>query len=512
MPDLPKLTIFEKSRGIPTPIKNIRRQVLTDVAKMIVEKKPASFIETIPYNIITKNTPTYRESVFRERAIVRERVRLAFGLDLKEFGAHGPIIDDVTPAMTDSKFLHLPIVNVIKAGCERCETDSFWVTNNCRKCMAHPCVAVCPVDAVSMDEKTGVIDQDKCVRCGRCAQVCPYNAIVHRERPCAQACGVGAIITDEDGFADIDYEKCVSCGMCLVACPFGAIGEKSEMVQIIHALLAKKPVYAEIAPSFVGQFGPLVKAPMIVEAIKKLGFAGVVEVAYGADVGTLLEAKELADICCNSEEHKEFIATSCCTAWKQAATNNFPKLAENISESYTPMVEAARKIKKIEPKSRVVFIGPCIAKKNECFAPEVAELVDFVITYEELGALFQAFGVDPSEMKSTKDLKDASETGRAYAVAGGVANAIISQTKELLGKDVDIPFVSADTLAGCMKMLKDIEKEKIDPKPMLVEGMACPFGCIGGPGTLAPLHRAKRKVKTFSKRAKVKLPSEYLDK
>ena len=176
------------------------------------------------------------------------------------------------------------------------------------------------------------------------------------------------------------------------------------------------------------------------------------------------------------------------------------------------MVEAARKIKKIGPKSRVVFIGPCIAKKIECFAPEVAELVDFVMTYEELGALFQAFGVDPSEMKSTKDLKDASETGRAYAVAGGVANAIISQTKELLGKDVDIPFVSADTLAGCMKMLKDIEKEKIDPKPMLVEGMACPFGCIGGPGTLAPLHRAKRKVKTFSKRAKVKLPSEYLDK
>ncbi|MHA1111207.1 MAG: monomeric [FeFe] hydrogenase [Promethearchaeota archaeon] len=510
MPDLPKLTIFEKSRGLPTPIKNIRRRVLTEVAKMIVENKSPSYIETIPYKIIAKDTPTYRDSVFRERAIVRERVRLAFGLDLQEFGAHGPIIDDVSPAMTNKKFLKLPIVNVIKAGCERCETDSFCVTDNCRRCLAHPCTVVCPVDAVTIQDDRGVIDQDKCIRCGRCAQVCPYNAIVHRERPCAQACGVGAIITDKDGFADINYDECVSCGMCLISCPFGAIGEKSEIVQIIHALREKKPVYAEIAPSFVGQFGPLVKTPMIIEAIRKLGFTGVVEVAYGADVDTLIEAKDLVEICCDSKENKGFVATSCCTAWKQAATNNFPKLAGNISESFTPMVEAARKIKKLEPNSRVVFIGPCIAKKNECFTPEVAKLVDFVMTYEELGALFQAFGVDPSEMKSTEDIEDASEVGRGFAVAGGVAAAIIAQTQELIGKKVEIPFTSADTLADCMKMLKSIQKGKIDPKPLLVEGMACPYGCIGGPGTLAPLHRAKRKVKTFSKRAKVKLPSDHL--
>ncbi len=166
----------------------------------------------------------------------------------------------------------------------------------------------------------------------------------------------------------------------------------------------------------------------------------------------------------------------------------------------------------MEPNSRVVFIGPCIAKKNECFAPEVAKLVDFVLTYEELGALFEAFGVDPSEMKSTEEIQDASEVGRGFAVAGGVADAILSQTREILGEDVEIPFISADTLAGCMKMLKDMQMGKFNPKPFLVEGMACPYGCIGGPGTLAPLHRAKRKVKTFSKRAKVKLPSDYLEK
>jgi len=512
MPDLPKLGIFEKLRGIFTPVKEVRRQVLTEVAKMIVENKSPSYIETIPYNIIAKDTPTYRESVFRERAIVRERTRLAFGLDLKEFGAHGPIIDDVSPAMTDKKFLEIPIVNVIKAGCERCETDSFWVTNNCRKCMAHPCSIICPVDAVMIGEHAAFIDQKKCIRCGRCGQVCPYNAIVHRERPCAIACGVNAIISDKDGFAEIDYQKCVSCGMCIISCPFGAIGEKSEIVQIMYALRGERPVYIEIAPSFVGQFGPLIKPPMIVKALKELGFAGVVEVAYGADVDILIEAKELAKMVKQKKENgkskRKFIGTSCCPAWVLAAIRNSPNQATNISESSTPMVETARKIKKMDPDARVVFLGPCIAKKNECFSPEVGEFVDFVMTFEELGALFQAYGIDPSEMEETEDLKDASEVGRGFAVAGGVAEAIISQTKEILKQDVDISFTSADTLAGCVQMLKEIESGKISP--LLVEGMACPYGCIGGPGTLAPLYQAKRKVTMYAKNAKVKLPSHYL--
>jgi [FeFe] hydrogenase (group B1/B3) len=378
--------------------------------------------------------------------------------------------------------------------------------------MAHPCSIVCPVEAVSIGKEAAIIDQEKCIQCGRCSQVCPYSAIVHRERPCAESCGVNAITSDKDGYAEINYEKCVSCGMCIVSCPFGAIGEKSEIVQIIHALRGDKPVYVEIAPSFVGQFGPLVKASMIIEALKKLGFAGVIEVAYGADVDTLIEAKELAEITKKKKSKRDYVATSCCPAWVLAAITNYPKQAVNVSDSFTPMVETARKIKDIDPDARVVFLGPCIAKKNECFAPEVEKLVDFIMTFEELGALFQAFNIDPSEIEATQEINDASEAGRGFPVAGGVANAILSQTRELLGKNITIPYISADTLADCMQMLKDIEKGKIDPKPLLVEGMACPYGCIGGPGTLAPLYRAKRKVKNFSKRAKSKLPSDYLEK
>mgnify|MGYP000896888239 CR=1 FL=1 len=240
---LPPLNIFEKLRGIYTDIIDIRRKILTEVAKMVVEDKDPQYIETIPYIIIHKNTPTYRDCVFRERAIVRERVRLAFGMDLKEFGAHGPIIDDIHPYLDDQKIINPPIVNVIKAGCERCPEKSYFVSNLCMGCIAHPCVAVCPKKAVSMKEKKSYIEQDLCIKCGRCAQVCPYNAIIFRERPCASACGVNAIHSDGEGFAEIDENICVSCGLCIVSCPFGAIAEKSSVVQILMAMKKSTKVY-----------------------------------------------------------------------------------------------------------------------------------------------------------------------------------------------------------------------------------------------------------------------------
>ncbi|HOP30466.1 MAG TPA: monomeric [FeFe] hydrogenase [Spirochaetota bacterium] len=518
MPELKRLNIFEKMRGLYTDIMHIRRSTLIEIAKMVMEEKPAEFVEMIPFNVIQRDVPTFRDSVFAERAIIRERVRLGFGLDLQEFGKHSPVLFDVKSALTEKKILQKPIVNVIKIGCERCPTDSFMVSDLCRACIAHPCTIVCPKDCIAKDDNGAVIDQDACIRCGKCAQVCPYNAIIYRERPCSAACGVDAIGSDQYGFAEIDQDKCVSCGQCIVSCPFGAIGEKSEMVQILFALKKAAeggpPVWAEIAPSFTGQLGDKVTTGQFIEAVKRLGFAGVMEVAYGADVDVLHLAKDLAEILEGKDTGEKpcFIGTSCCPSWAQAARNNFPELSSRISKSFTPMVETAKRIKEKVPDARIVFIGPCISKKDECFAPEVEGLVDHIMTFEELNALVTAAGIDAVTLTGSEELYDASVSGRKFPVAGGVAEAIIAQTKVITGDNRDIPYAAADTLENCMKLLKDIKSGRIKPAPLLVEGMACPFGCIGGPGTVSGLLKAKKSVKDFAESSKWKLPSDYLQR
>jgi len=513
---LPALNIFEKMRGLYTSVTDIRRKVLVEVAQMIVAGKPPRHTETIPYLIIDKHTPTYRDCVFKERAIVRERIRLAFGMDIQEFSAHGPIIDDITPTLVDGKYIKEPIVNIIKIGCERCPEDSYFVTGSCVGCIAHPCVHVCPVDAVSMINKRSFIDPDKCIKCGKCMQACPYSAIIHRERPCASACGVDAIFSDSEGFAEIDYNKCVSCGLCIVSCPFGAIAEKSEIVQVMYALKNSNQVFAQIAPSFTGQFGKDITPGAIISGLKLLGFAGIIEVAYGADLTIEDETTELLKICKKNKEKEntepEFIGTSCCPSWVLAAQRNFPEFSENISESYTPMLESAKKIKKQTPAARVVFIGPCIAKKIECFKPEVQPFVDFVITFEELAALFKAKNIDLSEITEPSQINDASSAGRGFPVAGGVAEAVISNARQFVDDDWYCPYETADTLKDCLNLLKKVKNKRISPLPMLIEGMACPHGCIGGPGTLSPLNRARFNVNRFAKESKWRLPGEHLNK
>ncbi|HNX25606.1 MAG TPA: monomeric [FeFe] hydrogenase [Spirochaetota bacterium] len=519
MPELKRLNIFEKMRGLYTDVMSVRRNTLVEIVKMIYEDKAPEYVEMIPYNVIQKDVPTYRDSVFSERAIIRERVRLGFGLDIQEFGKHSPVLFSVKEAFTEKKIIQKPIVNVIKIGCERCPTDSFMVSDLCRACMAHPCTIVCPKQCVSKDDDGAVIDQDICIRCGKCAQVCPYNAIIYRERPCAAACGVNAIKSDQYGFAEIDQDKCVSCGLCIVSCPFGAIGEKSEIVQILIALKKAAsndgpPIYAEIAPSFTGQLGDKVSPSQFISAVKMLGFAGVMEVAYGADIDVLNLAGELVELATGkkNETNPRFIGTSCCPSWAQAARNNFSEFSGSISKSSTPMVETAKKIRETIPESKIVFIGPCISKKNECFDPEVAELVDHIMTFEELNALITGRGIDMESIPESEEIKDASASGRNFPVAGGVADAIIRQAKAIIGDDREIPFAAADTLAGCMHLLKDIKHGRIKPEPLLVEGMACPFGCIGGPGTSTTLLKAKKSVKDFAGRANWQIPSDYLKK
>lgn len=505
------LDTFEKMRGLYTPVMSIRRRVLVAVARLIREGRPPQTIESIPYEIITHNTPTYRDCVFKERAVARERVRLALGQDIREFGAHEPIIDHPEPSLTDHRVVEKPYVAVIKIACERCPRKSYIVSDQCMGCVARPCISVCPKNAVKVEGGKSKIDQEKCVHCGRCAQVCPYNAILYRERPCESACGVNAIEADEEGFAEIRSEKCVSCGLCVVSCPFGAIGEKSEMAQVLHAIRNGFPVWAALAPSFVGQFGPLATPQKILGAVRALGFAGAAEVAYGADIAILEEAEKVLEVYrarqSDPAASRTFVGTSCCPAWVRAARQAFPDLATCIQDSSTPMVETAKRIKAEVPDAKVVFIGPCVAKKAEVSELRKARIVDFVLTYEELAAIFQAAGVDPAEIPEESVPAEASTAGRAYPVAGNVAQAIAAAARHHAGEPLeDLVYRTSDSLAGCLSLLKEIHLGKLNPVPHLLEGMSCPKGCIGGPGTLAPLNRAKAAVASFAKAAPLEMP------
>ena len=274
---------------------------------MILESLIAD-IEAIPYTVVQERA-TYRESIYRERAVASERVRLAMGMSLRPENKAVHITSGIEASNINEKYYEPPLMQVIPSACDACEPNQYEVSNICRGCVAHPCAEVCPKGAVKIVKGRSIIDQEKCIRCGKCKSVCPYDAIAKKERPCAKACGVNAIESDSQGRAIINNEKCVSCGMCMVSCPFGAISDKSQIFQLAHALKEGQEVIAELAPAFVGQFGPNVTARKLKAALLQLGFSAVYEVAFGADIGAVSEAHHYAE---RATGELPFLLTSCC--------------------------------------------------------------------------------------------------------------------------------------------------------------------------------------------------------
>ena len=221
-------------RGVHTFINDIRRQVFTEVARMAFEGgNYAKTIRELPYKIIPGEVAKYRQNILVERAVVSERIRLAIGLPLRNVSEYEPTDAYLEDSLVAEKYYDPPLINIISFACNACPTKRVQVTNMCQGCLAHPCKEVCPKDAISIVQGKSFIDQKKCIKCGKCVDECPYGAILKIERPCAEACGMDAIGSDELGRAKIDYDKCVSCGMCLVNCPFGAISDKSQIFQLI---------------------------------------------------------------------------------------------------------------------------------------------------------------------------------------------------------------------------------------------------------------------------------------
>lgn len=485
---------------------NIRHEVFKSVAKMAYEENFDHLIN-IPFDIIKGDIGNYRASAFLDRAIIAERLRLAMGLNIRPSDRARPITEGIELANKPEKYYEPPLINIIKFACDACPTNSYEVSNMCRGCLAHPCTEVCPVEAIKIVNNRAIIDQDKCIKCGLCAKACPYTAIQHHQRPCAQACGVDAISSDENGRAQIDYDKCVACGQCIVACPFGAISDKAQIYQLIHAINAGEDIIACVAPAFLGQFGKNVGFDDFKTALKKLGFKDAIEVAIGADICTIDEAHDFLE---KVPDELDFLGTSCCPSWSVMAKNQFPEFKDNISMTLTPMVFSARLVRETNPNAKIVFIGPCSAKKLEASRRTVRSEVDFVITFEELSGMFAAKDVEVIGTNSAMD-DQATGSGRGFAVTGGVAEAVANLVKKE-HPEIEVKTFKADGLKDCVLMLKGAKKNKF--KGYLLEGMACPGGCVAGAGCIAKPSLATGKVKVAAKTSKLKTSDEsgYADK
>ncbi len=485
-------------RGVHSYVDDIRRDVFKEVARLAYSQDDLQRVDMIPYKLVPGEIAHHLHDVFLERAVVAARVRLALGMDINPGGPRMPLSALIQEAATDQKYFEEPLVNIIPYACNACPTKQLRITDSCQGCISHPCMNSCPVGAIYLDKnKRCHIDQDKCIKCGKCFNQCPYRAISKMERPCAMACGMDAIESDEYGRAKINYDKCVSCGQCIVNCPFGAIADKSQILQIITAIKRDEEVIACVAPAFIGQFGADATPAKLKAAMRKLGFSDVVEVAIGADLCTVEETKDFLE---EVPAKQPFMGTSCCPAWSVMAKKSFPEFKDYISMALTPMVITARMVKKDHPNARICFIGPCSAKKLEANRRSVRSDVDFVLTFEELQGMFDAKDIDFKTIEFDPDdtLDEGSAMARGFAVSGGVAAAVVEAAKHI-APDAEIKVQYADGLRECRKMLAIAKSGKFNG--YLLEGMACPGGCVAGAGTIRPVKESAKNVENFMKEA-----------
>ncbi|KYH34317.1 iron hydrogenase 1 [Clostridium tepidiprofundi DSM 19306] len=454
----------------------IKYQVLKEVAKLAFEGALKENYHEIPKKIIPGPKPITRCCIYHEREVVKERVRMAMGGNRENKNN----------------------IEVLEAACDKCPVQRYVVTEACRGCLAHKCEEACPFGAISVVDHKARINWDICKECGKCKDACPYNAIVDVLRPCMKACNVGALSMDEEGKARIDDSKCIQCGSCVYSCPFGAIEDKSYIVDTIELIKKAKSdkfnAYAIIAPAISSQF-TFATIGQVVTAIKKLGFHDVVEAALGADIVTENETKEFAE----NVNSKGFITSSCCPAFVAYINKNYPELMDNVSTSVSPMIATARLIKSLESNARIVFIGPCIAKKMEAQQDDIKDEVDYVLTFEELLALLDAADIQVNDCEESV-LDNASLFGRIFARSGGLTEAIKEVIEE---KNIDIEYnpVTCNGIKECDIALKMAKVKRL--KGNFIEGMACVGGCIGGPGVLQH-HGPKNKkaVDEYGKMAK----------
>lgn len=469
-----------ENRLFDTAVQELKYKVIKELIRAYDQGLTADMYRDIPIKIMPGPKASLRCCVYKERAIIQERLKLATGGD-----------------KTNEN-----VVEVIDIACDECPVDGIFVTPACRGCISHRCMEVCPKGAISIIDKRSVVDKSKCVECGKCTQACPYGAIILQKRPCVNSCRVGAISVNADKKAEIDNNKCVGCGACVYQCPFGAIQDKSYILDALDIIKnsesnKKYKVYALIAPAIVAQFN-YARIEQVVTGMKKLGFFDVVETAIGADLTLDHEADELKE--------RGKMTSSCCPSFVKYVKKNFPDLEKYISSTPSPMVMAGKLLKAMDPTAKVIFVGPCTSKKFEYKSDIAKDYIDCVISFEELQALLDARDIDVSTLDDTL-LNNASYYGRIFARSGGLTEGVATLARE---RGFEASPVAMSGLDECKKQLLML---KVGKSPFnFFEGMACEGGCVNGalclhhgPKSLTDVNRYGELAKETSVENSVKL-------
>ena len=467
-----RLTFYYSDMPLTNNVMIVRHKLLTNLIKLWKDNQLVERIDRLPIELSPRTSRVLgRCCVHKERAVWKYK-----SLPLSEYARKA--LERKGQQQKDN------ILCVIDEACSSCVQTNYEITNLCKGCVARACATNCPKNAIEFNRAgKAVINHDLCISCGICHKSCPYHAIVYIPVPCEESCPVKAISKDEHGIEHIDENKCIYCGKCMNACPFGAIFEISQTFDVLQRIRKGEQVVAIVAPSILGQFSTTIE--QVYGAFRQIGFTDIIEVAQGAMSTVEHEAHELIE---KLEEGQKFMTTSCCPSYIELVNKYIPDMKKYVSGTGSPMYYAARIAKEKYPDAKIVFVGPCVAKRKEA---QRDEAVDFVMTFEEISSIFDAFEINLEIVQPYAMEFSSVREAHGFAQAGGVMGAV----KAFLKMEAD--KINAIQVSDLNKKnigtLRAYAKSGKAPG-QFIEVMACEGGCITGPSTHSGSNNGKRQL------------------
>ncbi len=477
----------ESMNTIYTETENLKQEILVRLIRAFFTENFEENVRMIPFDMRPKGYEVaLRCCVYKERAVLKSRTLASLGIAIESDDERTLLSTYAKQAIQREKPDTEPLT-VLQSACQGCVPSRTYVTDLCQNCVARPCVNTCKFDAIEINNGKAVIDPHKCKNCNVCVPACPFQAITKIIVPCENVCPVDAIAKDESGFAKIDFDKCIYCGKCVNICPFGAVHEKSQIIDILRKMKGGKKVIAMVAPAFMGQFSATPQ--QLHTALKEAGFSEAYEVAQGADITAINEAKDFEE---RLDAEAEFMTTSCCASYNELVEKHIPEIKPFVSHTKTPLYYTAELVKKENPDAITVFLSPCVAKRSEGMQnPDV----DFVLNFQEVNALFTALNIDIENCKPTEFKNKASKEGRNFPLTSGVINAVKASVHG--NSDEIYPVIINGLHKKSIQELKKYAKEGYCEQGNLIEIMSCEGGCIGGNATVSPIKNAFKQVTQY---------------